>query len=316
MRPCARSEARAVLVERDRLDALGHVGELEDRLRPLRAGRPRAVGGGVARPGRASRRRRLRRAARGGDGRGSWGLRPDDGCRRIGAQCTSGLLCMRMARRHALRRRRPRGAPAGRSAAAPDRMEIIEIGAVQLRVEPRDAGGRRASRRSSGRWSRRVLSDFCTRLDLRSVSRTSTARRRSRRCCRASSPGSGASRSLSPRGAPTTSSQLRRDCRRARADAAARLREARQPASRSTRGSSVRKPMGMKRALAREGIPLAGSHHRALDDARNIARLGDRPAAGRGGSVALTLSLRSSQDATVAGRACSVGWLRRRRGSR
>jgi len=33
------------------------------------------------------------------------------------------------------------------------------------------------------------------------------------------------------------------------------------------------KPMGMKRALAREGIRLEGSHHRGIDDARNIAKL-------------------------------------------
>ena len=29
----------------------------------------------------------------------------------------------------------------------------------------------------------------------------------------------------------------------------------------------------MKKALAREGIPLEGNHHRGLDDARNIAKL-------------------------------------------
>jgi inhibitor of KinA sporulation pathway (predicted exonuclease) len=33
------------------------------------------------------------------------------------------------------------------------------------------------------------------------------------------------------------------------------------------------RPMGMAKALAREGIPLQGTHHRGLDDARNIARL-------------------------------------------
>jgi 3'-5' exoribonuclease 1 len=33
------------------------------------------------------------------------------------------------------------------------------------------------------------------------------------------------------------------------------------------------KPMGMKKALARERIPLEGAHHRGIDDARNIAKL-------------------------------------------
>lgn len=33
------------------------------------------------------------------------------------------------------------------------------------------------------------------------------------------------------------------------------------------------KPMGMKGALALMGIPLEGTHHRGIDDARNIAKL-------------------------------------------
>lgn len=33
------------------------------------------------------------------------------------------------------------------------------------------------------------------------------------------------------------------------------------------------KPCGMNRALARAGLPLTGTHHRGIDDARNIARL-------------------------------------------
>jgi 3'-5' exoribonuclease 1 len=33
------------------------------------------------------------------------------------------------------------------------------------------------------------------------------------------------------------------------------------------------KPCGMKRALEIAGIPLEGTHHRGIDDARNIARL-------------------------------------------
>lgn len=33
------------------------------------------------------------------------------------------------------------------------------------------------------------------------------------------------------------------------------------------------RPHGMKGALTREGIPLTGTHHRGIDDARNIAQL-------------------------------------------
>jgi inhibitor of KinA sporulation pathway (predicted exonuclease) len=34
------------------------------------------------------------------------------------------------------------------------------------------------------------------------------------------------------------------------------------------------RPLGMKGALQKLGIPLAGKHHRTIDDARNIARIG------------------------------------------
>ena len=36
---------------------------------------------------------------------------------------------------------------------------------------------------------------------------------------------------------------------------------------------NLRRPIGMKAALKREGIPLAGTHHRGIDDARNIAQI-------------------------------------------
>ena len=36
-----------------------------------------------------------------------------------------------------------------------------------------------------------------------------------------------------------------------------------------------RKPCGMAAALERMGVPLQGRHHRALDDARNIARIAE-----------------------------------------
>jgi inhibitor of KinA sporulation pathway (predicted exonuclease) len=35
----------------------------------------------------------------------------------------------------------------------------------------------------------------------------------------------------------------------------------------------TRKRFGMSRALKRLGLPLAGTHHRGIDDARNIARI-------------------------------------------
>lgn len=36
---------------------------------------------------------------------------------------------------------------------------------------------------------------------------------------------------------------------------------------------SLRRPIGMKGALKRDGIPLTGTHHRGIDDARNIAQI-------------------------------------------
>ncbi|MEL6635562.1 MAG: 3'-5' exonuclease [Bacteroidota bacterium] len=35
----------------------------------------------------------------------------------------------------------------------------------------------------------------------------------------------------------------------------------------------LRRPIGMKRALAQEGLPLEGFHHRGIDDARNISKI-------------------------------------------
>ena len=34
------------------------------------------------------------------------------------------------------------------------------------------------------------------------------------------------------------------------------------------------RPCGMDKALRHAGLPLTGTHHRGLDDARNIAALG------------------------------------------
>ncbi|MEO1486464.1 MAG: 3'-5' exonuclease [Bacteroidota bacterium] len=36
---------------------------------------------------------------------------------------------------------------------------------------------------------------------------------------------------------------------------------------------NLRKPLGMGRALKKEGLKLNGTHHRGIDDARNIARI-------------------------------------------
>ena len=36
---------------------------------------------------------------------------------------------------------------------------------------------------------------------------------------------------------------------------------------------NLRRPMGMKGALLKENIPLEGTHHRGIDDARNIAKI-------------------------------------------
>ena len=36
---------------------------------------------------------------------------------------------------------------------------------------------------------------------------------------------------------------------------------------------SLSRPVGMKTALQKEGIPLTGTHHRGIDDARNIAQI-------------------------------------------
>jgi inhibitor of KinA sporulation pathway (predicted exonuclease) len=41
------------------------------------------------------------------------------------------------------------------------------------------------------------------------------------------------------------------------------------------------KPGGMAQALARAGLALDGTHHRALDDARNILRIAERAFEGR-----------------------------------
>jgi 3'-5' exoribonuclease 1 len=37
--------------------------------------------------------------------------------------------------------------------------------------------------------------------------------------------------------------------------------------------NKLRRPVGMKTALSMENIPLEGTHHRGIDDARNIAKI-------------------------------------------
>jgi len=39
------------------------------------------------------------------------------------------------------------------------------------------------------------------------------------------------------------------------------------------RQSKLDKPIGMKAALSYEGIELDGTHHRGIDDARNITKI-------------------------------------------
>ncbi|MEL6538912.1 MAG: hypothetical protein AAFQ98_26080 [Bacteroidota bacterium] len=36
---------------------------------------------------------------------------------------------------------------------------------------------------------------------------------------------------------------------------------------------NLRRPMGMDGALKREGLSLEGTHHRGIDDARNITKI-------------------------------------------
>lgn len=66
--------------------------------------------------------------------------------------------------------------------------------------------------------------------------------------------------------------QLRQDCARHKMILPATFESHINLKKLFSRVNGVR-PMGMKAALAHRNIPLAGSHHRGLDDARNIARL-------------------------------------------
>lgn len=66
--------------------------------------------------------------------------------------------------------------------------------------------------------------------------------------------------------------QLRLDCRRHGIEMPASFERHVNLKERHARLRRI-KAMGMKGALAKEGIPLEGTHHRGLDDARNIAKL-------------------------------------------
>lgn len=151
----------------------------------------------------------------------------------------------------------------------PDRMEIIEIGAVEL-----PAAGEPPSR-EFGRFVRPVaepeLSDFCRRL--------TTIRQRDVDAAddfKAVFPafvewiGPGPFVLCSWGGYDL--SQFRTDCARHGLALPATFERHINLKKEFARLLGV-KPCGMERALARAGLPLEGTHHRGTDDARNIARL-------------------------------------------
>jgi 3'-5' exoribonuclease 1 len=66
--------------------------------------------------------------------------------------------------------------------------------------------------------------------------------------------------------------QLRRDCRQHGLELPSAFESHINLKQEHSRLRGV-KPMGMKGALARENISLEGTHHRGIDDARNIAKI-------------------------------------------
>lgn len=152
---------------------------------------------------------------------------------------------------------------------SPDRMEIIEIGSVLLE------SSRGPASREFGAFVRPVaspqLSEFCTRLTSirqEDVDSADTFPEVFRRYLDWIGP---EPFTLCSWGAYDLN-QFRKDCRRHGIElppAFERHVNLKQEHSRIRR---VR-PMGMSKALASEKIPLEGTHHRGLDDARNIAKL-------------------------------------------
>ena len=152
---------------------------------------------------------------------------------------------------------------------SPERMEIIEIGAVLL------MSSRGPVEREFGSFVRPVesplLSDFCTRLTSIRQQDVDGAATFSEVLPRFVDWIGGEPFVLASWGAYDLE-QLRRDCRRHGLALPAGFERHVNLKQEYARLHGVA-PMGMKRGLAREGIPLAGTHHRGLDDARNIAKL-------------------------------------------
>jgi 3'-5' exoribonuclease 1 len=152
---------------------------------------------------------------------------------------------------------------------SPERMEIIEIGAVLL------ASSRGPAEREFGSFVRPfdspLLSDFCTRLTSIRQQDVDGAATFPEVLPRFVEWIGGEPFVLASWGAYDLE-QLRRDCRRHGLALPAGFERHVNLKQEHARLRGVR-PLGMKRALAREGIPLDGTHHRGLDDARNIAKL-------------------------------------------
>jgi 3'-5' exoribonuclease 1 len=152
---------------------------------------------------------------------------------------------------------------------SPDRMEIIEIGAVLLE----SAGG--PVSREFDAFVQPVespqLSEFCTRLTSirqEDVDGAETFPVVFRRFLEWIGP---EPFTLCSWGAYDLN-QFRKDCRRHGVELPPAFERHVNLKQEHARLRRVR-PMGMAKALAKEGISLEGTHHRGLDDARNIAKL-------------------------------------------
>ena len=153
----------------------------------------------------------------------------------------------------------------------PDKMEIIEIGAVAL-----DENG--VDKSEFDCFVRPVLhpqlSDFCrqlTSIEQRDVDGAQTFAAEFARFVAWAQNG----------GEPLTlvswgdfdPRQLQRECARANIEYPASFAHHVNIKQRFSRARALDKPVGMARALKILEIPLVGTHHRGIDDARNIAAI-------------------------------------------